>query len=129
VERRFDTVHTARLVMRRWRQSGREPYAAMNAGPEVMRYYPARADRAASDAAIDRMEDLFDRQGFRLVPSCDNLATGVGRDPLYGPRPFSGWLPAPFASGPVADTAGGHGWMVRVNCRVAWLPVLSLPSW
>ena len=57
---------TARLVMRRWRQSDREPYAAMNADPEVMRYFPARPDRAASDAAIDRMEDLFDRQGFGL---------------------------------------------------------------
>ena len=66
VERRFDTVHTARLVMRRWRESDREPYAAMNADPEVMRYFPARPDRAASDAAIDRMEDLFDRQGFGL---------------------------------------------------------------
>ena len=38
----------------------------MNVGPEVMRYFPARPDRAASDAAIDRMEDLFDRQGFGL---------------------------------------------------------------
>jgi RimJ/RimL family protein N-acetyltransferase len=62
VERRFDTVHTARLVMRRWRESDREPSAAMNADPEVMRYFPARPGRAASD----RMEDLFDRQGFGL---------------------------------------------------------------
>ena len=42
-------MHTARLVMRRWRESDREPCAAMTADPEVMRYFPARPDRAASD--------------------------------------------------------------------------------
>ena len=66
--RRFDTIHTGRLLMRRWRDADRYPYAAMNADPEVMRYFPAhlRPDRAASDASIDRMEALFDRQGFGL---------------------------------------------------------------
>lgn len=52
--------------MRRWRDSDRDPFAAMNADPEVMRYFPATLDRAASDAGIDRMEDSFERQGFGL---------------------------------------------------------------
>lgn len=66
--KRFDTVRTGRLLMRRWRDADREPYAAMNADPVVMRYFPAqlRPDRAASDEHIDRMERLFDRQGFGL---------------------------------------------------------------
>ncbi len=64
--RRFDIIRTDRLVMRRWRESDRDPCAAMNADPEVMRYFPAPLDRAASDASVDRMEDLFDRQGFGL---------------------------------------------------------------
>jgi len=38
----------------------------MNADPVVMRYFPATLGRAASDALIDRIEDLFDRQGFGL---------------------------------------------------------------
>ena len=63
---RFDTLRTERLLMRRWREGDREPHAAMNADPEVMRYFPATADRAASDASIGRMEALFDRQGFGL---------------------------------------------------------------
>jgi RimJ/RimL family protein N-acetyltransferase len=66
VTRRFDTIRTDRLVMRRWRESDREPYAALNADPEVMRYFPATLSRAVSDASVDRMEDLFDRQGFGL---------------------------------------------------------------
>jgi len=66
VERRFDTIRTDRLAMRRWRESDREPYAALNADPEVMRYFPGTLSRAVSDASVDRMEDLFDRQGFGL---------------------------------------------------------------
>ena len=38
----------------------------MNADPMVMQYFPATLSRAASDALIDRIEDLFDRQGFGL---------------------------------------------------------------
>ena len=64
--RRFDTIHTERLVMRRWRESDRDPYATLNADPEVMRYFPATLDRAASDASVDRIEGLFARQGFGL---------------------------------------------------------------
>ena len=63
---RFDTIRTERLLMRRWREADREPYASMNADPVVMRYFPGTADRAASDFSIDRMEVLFDQQGFGL---------------------------------------------------------------
>jgi RimJ/RimL family protein N-acetyltransferase len=63
---RFDTIATARLVMRRWQDSDREPFAAMNADPAVRRYFPDLLDRAASDASIDRIEALFDQQGFGL---------------------------------------------------------------
>jgi RimJ/RimL family protein N-acetyltransferase len=66
VARRFDRIRTTRLVMRRWRDADRDAYAAMNADPLVMRYFPATLDRAASDASVDRIEDLFDTQGFGL---------------------------------------------------------------
>jgi RimJ/RimL family protein N-acetyltransferase len=66
VRARFDTIHTPRLLMRRWRDCDREPFAAMNASPDVMRYFPKTMDRIASDASIDRIEALFDQQGFGL---------------------------------------------------------------
>jgi RimJ/RimL family protein N-acetyltransferase len=66
VPRQFDTIRTARLVMRRWRDADRDAFAAMNADPVVMRYFPATLDRAASDAYLDQMENLFGRQGFGL---------------------------------------------------------------
>ncbi len=63
---RFDSLRTARLLMRRWRDADRRPFAAMNTDPEVMRYFPATLGRAASDEHIDRMEALFERQGYGL---------------------------------------------------------------
>jgi RimJ/RimL family protein N-acetyltransferase len=57
---------TDRLLMRRWRDADLEPFAAMNADPEVMRYFPAPLDRPGSDALVERIEGLFERQGFGL---------------------------------------------------------------
>jgi RimJ/RimL family protein N-acetyltransferase len=63
---RFDSIHTERLLMRRWRDADRGPFAAMNADPAVMRYLLAPLDRTASDSYLDRIEALLQRQGFGL---------------------------------------------------------------
>lgn len=63
---RFDIVSTERLLMRRWLESDREPFAALNGDPETMRFFPQTLDRAASDAFVDRIESLFEAQGFGL---------------------------------------------------------------
>ncbi len=64
--RRFDTIRTERLLMRRWRDTDRAPFAALNADPEVMRYFPATLDRAASDSLVHIIEARFGHQGFGL---------------------------------------------------------------
>ena len=63
---RFDTIRTDRLVMRRWLESDRPPFAALNADPETMRFFPQTLDQAASDALADRIEMLFDQEGYGL---------------------------------------------------------------
>lgn len=63
---RFATIRTERLLMRRWRESDREPFAALNADPETMKFFPETLDRAASDALVDRFEARFDRVGYGL---------------------------------------------------------------
>jgi RimJ/RimL family protein N-acetyltransferase len=55
---------TARLALRRWQPRHREPFAAMNADPEVMRHFPALQDRAQSDASIDAWLAQFDARGW-----------------------------------------------------------------
>jgi RimJ/RimL family protein N-acetyltransferase len=93
---RFDSIRTERLLMRRWRDADRRPFAAMNADPEVMRYFPAMLDRGASDEHLDRMEALFERQGFGLW-ALEDAATGrflgfTGLNPMPAGVPGAGGM-------------------------------------
>ena len=63
---RFDTVRTDRLLMRRWLDSDREPFAALNADPAAMLFFPQTLDREASDRLVDLIEERFDQQGYGL---------------------------------------------------------------
>ena len=57
---------TDRLLLRRWRDSDREPFAALNADPVVMRYFPSTRTRAESDAMVDRLDAAIESDGFGL---------------------------------------------------------------
>ncbi|HEU0100930.1 MAG TPA: GNAT family N-acetyltransferase [Mycobacteriales bacterium] len=63
-EIRTAEIRTARLVLRRWRDADRTPFAALNADPEVMRHFPAPLTRQQSDALVDRFEAQFDEHGY-----------------------------------------------------------------
>ncbi len=63
---RFDSIGTSRLLMRRWQDSDREPFAALNADAQTMRFFPSTMDRAASDAFADLIEERFADQGYGL---------------------------------------------------------------
>jgi ribosomal-protein-alanine N-acetyltransferase len=60
------SLTTDRLLLRRWTDADRGPFAAMNADPEVVRHLRGKLDRAASDAFVDRIEAGFERHGFGL---------------------------------------------------------------
>ena len=57
-------METERLIMRRWRASDLEPFAAMGADPRVMEFFPSCLSREESAANISLMEDRFERNGF-----------------------------------------------------------------
>ena len=59
-------IRTERLLLRRWRDSDREPWAALCADPVVMRHFPAPLSREQADAMIDRLDAHFDEHGFGL---------------------------------------------------------------
>jgi RimJ/RimL family protein N-acetyltransferase len=104
---RFDTMRTERLLMRRWRESDREPFAALNGDPETLKFFPSTLDRAASDALIDRIETGFDERGYGLW-ALEVAASGQ----FIG---FTGLNPMP-------DGVPGAGGM-----EVGWR--LSRPAW
>jgi RimJ/RimL family protein N-acetyltransferase len=104
---RFDSLSTDRLIMRRWRESDRAPFAALNADAETMRYFPSRLDRPASDAFIDRIEARFEEQGYGLwALEIADTAQFIG---------FTGLNPMP----PGVPAAGGMeiGWRLA---RDSW---------
>lgn len=57
-------IETPRLRMRQWRESDREPFAAMNADPAVVEFFASPPSRAASDASIDAWQAQFAAQGW-----------------------------------------------------------------
>ena len=59
-------LETARLRLRAWRASDREPFAAMNADPLVMRYFPATLSAIETDAMLQRIRDHWEQRGFGL---------------------------------------------------------------
>jgi RimJ/RimL family protein N-acetyltransferase len=72
---RFDELRTERLLLRHWAEADREPFAVLNSDPEVMRYFPAPLDRAASDAFVDRLEQSMTERGWGLW-ALERLDTG-----------------------------------------------------
>jgi len=55
---------TSRLRLRQWRESDRETFAAMNADPAVMEFFPSPLSRQSSDASIDLWQSQFSAQGW-----------------------------------------------------------------
>lgn len=58
------TLETARLRLRPWEARDRDPFAALNGDPEVMRHFPGVLDRAGSDALLGRIEARRAAAGF-----------------------------------------------------------------
>lgn len=57
-------IETPRLLIRRWREADRAPFAALNADPQVMRHFPQALTPEESDAMIGRMEAHQEKRGF-----------------------------------------------------------------
>ncbi|WP_167137850.1 GNAT family N-acetyltransferase [Diaminobutyricimonas sp. TR449] len=57
-------ITTERLLLRRWTASDLEPFAALNADPEVMRYFPMALTASESDAMVERIEARFESEGL-----------------------------------------------------------------
>lgn len=57
-------LETPRLILRQWQDRDIEPFAAMNADPEVMRYFPQRLSRLKSDAMLKRCCELIEQRGW-----------------------------------------------------------------
>lgn len=57
-------LETPRLRLRQWRDSDREPFAALNADPVTMEFFPAPLTRQASDALVDGFQNTLSERGW-----------------------------------------------------------------
>ncbi|HEX4911899.1 MAG TPA: GNAT family N-acetyltransferase [Permianibacter sp.] len=57
-------IQTRRLRLRQWQLGDADPFAAMVADPEVMRYFPATLTRPQSDALLAKLHQRIDATGY-----------------------------------------------------------------
>jgi RimJ/RimL family protein N-acetyltransferase len=59
-------LQTQRLILRDWQDTDLDPFAKMNADPEVMTYFPALLSRQESDSLVQRINVHHQAYGFGL---------------------------------------------------------------
>jgi RimJ/RimL family protein N-acetyltransferase len=98
-------LRTERLVLRQWRDTDRDPWAALCADPEVMRLFPSTLTRAESDDFVDRHTALLDERGW-----------GLWAVEVIGGSPFIGFTGLAVPGFPVPGHPDG---CVEVGWRLA----------
>jgi RimJ/RimL family protein N-acetyltransferase len=103
-------LRTERLLLRPWRTEDREPFAALNADPAVMEYFPATLSRAESDARAERFDSDIRRLGYGFwaveIPGEAPFVGFIGLDATDDGMPFS---PAVEVGWRLARAHWGHG--------------------
>jgi [ribosomal protein S5]-alanine N-acetyltransferase len=59
-------LETERLLLRRWIEADKAPFATMNRDPEVMRYFTKTLSAEESDSLVERIERSFRERGYGL---------------------------------------------------------------
>jgi RimJ/RimL family protein N-acetyltransferase len=77
----MNALRTPRLVLRQWRPGDCDSFAALNADPEVMRFFSAPMTREESDALAQRAEREIAERGW-----------GLWAAELEGSAPFIGFV-------------------------------------
>jgi RimJ/RimL family protein N-acetyltransferase len=107
-------LSTERLLLRPWRGDDLEPFAALNADPRVMEYFPSVLSRPDSDALAERIAAHIETKGWGLwaveVPGATGFAGYVG---LAEPGFTAHFTPCVEIGWRLAHEHWGHGYAIE----------------
>jgi RimJ/RimL family protein N-acetyltransferase len=104
-------IETERLVLRDWIDADAEPFAALNADPRVMEFFPKALSREESDALMDWIRAGMARDGFSQF-AAEEKSPGafigfIGLAPIHFEARFT---PAIEVGWRLARSAWGNGY-------------------
>jgi RimJ/RimL family protein N-acetyltransferase len=110
------TLRTARLLLRPWREADLEPFAALNADPDVMLHFAAPIGRADSNAFARRARAAIEEHGWGLwaVEVADG-APFIGFVGLAEPRFEAHFTPAVEVGWRLARAHWGNGYATEAG--------------
>jgi RimJ/RimL family protein N-acetyltransferase len=87
-------LRTERLLLRQWRESDLDPWAAMNADPQVREFFPNVLTRTESEASVASFQADLEERGYGWW-AVEVRATGefigfIGLDPVDEGMAFTG---------------------------------------
>lgn len=104
-------IRTPRLLLRRWRDEDREPFAAINASPRVMQYFPKTFTRDESDAAVDRITAHLEKHPYGLwAVEIPGVAPFIGFVGLTTPRFEASFTPCVEIGWRIAEAFWNRGY-------------------
>ena len=110
---------TERVLLRRWSAADRDPFANLNADPQVMEHFPHVQSRAESDGFADHIEAHFEKHGYGLwaveIPGLTSFAGFVG---LAIPRFEANFMPCVEIGWRLARDQWGHGYATEAALAV-----------
>lgn len=110
-------LRTERLLLRSWRESDLELFAALNADPEVMRYFPSTLTREESDDQAGRISRALGEQSWGLW-AVEHDGVFLGFTGLAVPRFEAHFTPAVEIGWRLARSAWGFGFATEAAAAV-----------
>ena len=104
-------LETDRLILREWRESDLEEWVAMNASPEVMKYFPKTLTTEQSTEMFQRLQTRIELQGWGLwaveVKDTDPFIGFIG---LSEQNLGLDWMPCTEIGWRLKESAWGKGY-------------------
>lgn len=137
-------LRTERLLLRQWRDEDFEPFAALNADPETMRYFPAPPSRRQSDALAEHARRQIESEGWGLwAVEVVGGTSFIGFVGLARPSFHEHFTPAVEVGWRLAREYWGHGYATEAGRAalgygfaelgleeiVSFTSELNAPSW